>query len=63
MKSKKRYKHRFKDFCAEAWLRINATPEQARALRHGMRDAVMNPLEDTTKIKKVVAPVVEEIAA
>lgn len=51
-KSKKHYKNRFNDFCAEAWLAINTTPQRARALRHGMQDAIMNPLEDTSKIKK-----------
>lgn len=51
-KSAKRYKNRFNDFCAEVWLGVHATPQQARALRHGMQDAIMNPLEDLNKIKK-----------
>jgi len=66
-KSKKYYKQRFNDFCAIAWLGIHATPERARALHHGMQDAIMNPLEDITKIKKtenaVQEPVLVEEAA
>lgn len=63
MKTKKHYKHRFSDFCAEVWLCINATPQQGRTLRHGMHDAIMNPLQDTTKIKKVEETQAAEIVA
>lgn len=51
-KSKKHYKQRFNDFCAEVWLGIHTTPQRARALRNSMHDAIMNPLEDTSKTKK-----------
>lgn len=51
-KSKKHYKQRFNDFCAIAWLRINTNFNRAQALQKGMQDAIMNPLEDTTKLKK-----------
>jgi len=54
-KSSKRYYHRFNDFCASAWLSINGTKLQGRALQKGMEDAIKYPLEDLTKKKTVVA--------
>lgn len=62
MKKSKKYKHRFSDFCAEAWMNIHATEHQARALHRGMQDAIMNPLEDTSKSKKALG-VGEELSA
>lgn len=61
MKKLKKYKNRFNDFCAEAWLGIHATQYQARALRRGMQDAIMNPLEDLSKSKKSEINEVPEI--
>lgn len=52
MKKVKLYKEGFNDFCSVAWMAINTTAPQASALRSGMQDAVMNPLEDITKTKK-----------
>ena len=62
MKKQKKYKNRFNDFCAEIWMGIHATSHQARALRRGMQDAIMNPLEDTSKSKKALG-VGEELSA
>lgn len=62
MKKQKKYKNRFNDFCAEIWMGIHATPRQARALRRGMQDAIMNPLEDASKSKKTLE-VSEELTA
>lgn len=62
MKKSKKYKNRFNDFAAEVWFGIHATPQQARALRRGMQDAIMNPLEDNTKNKKNVETLVVEVA-
>lgn len=62
MKKQKEYKNRFNDFCAEAWLAIHTDPQRARALRKGIYDAIMNPLEDTSKSKKTLE-VSEELSA